>query len=340
MAAVPRFAVEERADLGSGRPGVVLDDRQTGAQARIEPAVGANLVGLRLAVRGQAIEVLTPEPSATEPAQSYGAPVLFPYPNRVRDGRYRWNGRTYQLPVTASGHAIHGLVIRRPFVIDELTADDSGAALRCSIRAADHPALAEVFPFAFRLTLTYRLSAGGLLTRAEVANEGAEAMPFGLGFHPFFRVPLAAAGRREACRLQLWAPDIWELDAATLATGQRLAVPPAVDVRGYPALGETVFDTLYTTIALDDPGTGTWSSRYLDPQAGIEVILVADAAYREAVLYAPTHRPVLSIEPYTCATNALNLQADGVDAGLLVLPPGERWTADYRMTARAITYAE
>jgi aldose 1-epimerase len=49
---------------------------------------------------------------------------------------------------------------------------------------------------------------------------------------------------------------------------------------------------------------------------------------------------VLCIEPYTCATDALNLQARGVDAGLLTLPPGGRWSAGYTISARAITYAD
>jgi aldose 1-epimerase len=32
------------------------------------------------------------------------------------------------------------------------------------------------------------------------------------------------------------------------------------------------------------------------------------------------------VEPYTCITDAINLQQRGVEAGLLVLPPGGRWT--------------
>jgi hypothetical protein len=48
---------------------------------------------------------------------------------------------------------------------------------------------------------------------------------------------------------------------------------------------------------------------------------------------------VVSIEPYTCATDALNLQARGIDAGLLRLAPGEHWSAGYTIALRAITFA-
>lgn len=340
MTDAARFAVAEAQGLAQGRAGWRLVDRQAGAEARLVPALGANLVGLRLAARGRAYELMMPVPDGATPAVSYGAPVLFPYPNRVRHARFSFAGREYGLPAAPSGHAIHGLVRDRAFRVEEATADEHGARLRCAIRAADAPELAEHYPFGFGLALTYTLGPGGLRTQAEVWNEGDGPLPFGLGFHPYFRVPLVPEGRREDCRLLLWGPRIWELDAETIATGRVLPVPPALDARGYPALDDAVFDALYTGLALDDPGAGTWSSRYLDPAAGLEVVVVADAAYREAVLFAPRTRPVVCIEPYTCATDAFNLQARGVDAGLLTLAPGERWSAGYTIALRAIAYAE
>lgn len=339
MPPTSRFRVEPAPALARGQPGYLLRDGQTGAEARIVPALGANLVGLRLAVRESALEVMAPEPPAELPAQRFGAPVLFPYPNRVRDARYTWAGRSYTLPATGRRHAIHGLVLHQPFAVTAHAATDQSASLTCALSAATVPALAAHYPFAFRLSLTYTLDPGGLRTQAEVVNEGTAPMPFGLGFHPFFRLPLVEGGRREDCRVQLWAAQIWELDEEALPTGHILPVPAQLDARGYPRLGDTAFDTLYTRLALDDPGAGAWSSRYLDPVAGVEVVVIADAAFREAVLFAPLTRPVLCIEPYTCATDALNLQPRGLDAGLLVLGPGERWAAGYTITARAITTA-
>ncbi len=50
-------------------------------------------------------------------------------------------------------------------------------------------------------------------------------------------------------------------------------------------------------------------------------------AFRELVVFVPPHRQAFCIEPYTCTTDAINLQQQGLDAGLLVLPPGEKWSA-------------
>ena len=137
--------------------------------------------------------------------------------------------------------------------------------------------------------------------------------------------------------------DIAALFAAHAPAGTKVVLRGALDGLSDDEVDrlqpENGADTLYTRLALDDPGAGTWSSRYLDPAAGAEVVVTADAAFREAILFAPSTRPVLCIEPYTCATDALNLQARGVDAGLLTLPPGGRWSAGYTISARAITYA-
>ena len=63
--------------------------------------------------------------------------------------------------------------------------------------------------------------------------------------------------------------------------------------------------------------------------------LRASPAFREVVVFTPPHRQAFCIEPYTCTTDAINLQARGVDAGLLTLPPGGRWTAVFEMRLRA-----
>jgi aldose 1-epimerase len=47
--------------------------------------------------------------------------------------------------------------------------------------------------------------------------------------------------------------------------------------------------------------------------------------FRELVVFTPPHRQAIALEPYTCATDAINLQTQGIDAGLLVLRPGEEW---------------
>jgi galactose mutarotase-like enzyme len=60
---------------------------------------------------------------------------------------------------------------------------------------------------------------------------------------------------------------------------------------------------------------------------GAALRLLCSEAFREMVVFTPPHRQAFGIEPYTCTTDAINLQQRGVDAGWRVLPPGGRWSA-------------
>ena len=67
---------------------------------------------------------------------------------------------------------------------------------------------------------------------------------------------------------------------------------------------------------------GTVVSSLLDPAAGLMVTQVTDQIFRECVVFTPPGRPCVCIEPYTCVTNAINLEPQGIDAGWRVLPVG------------------
>ena len=65
------------------------------------------------------------------------------------------------------------------------------------------------------------------------------------------------------------------------------------------------------------------------------VELWASPAFRELVAFTPPHRQAVCLEPYTCVTDAAHLQAQGIDAGWLSLPPGGRWTGVVEMVVGA-----
>ena len=61
------------------------------------------------------------------------------------------------------------------------------------------------------------------------------------------------------------------------------------------------------------------------------VELLASPAFRELVAFTPPHRQAVCLEPYTCTTDAINLQQRGINAGLRVLAPGEQWAGVVEM---------
>ena len=66
--------------------------------------------------------------------------------------------------------------------------------------------------------------------------------------------------------------------------------------------------------------------RITDPAAKLKVEQRFSAGFREIVAFTPPWAEAVCLEPYTCVTNAINLQQQGIDAGLQVLTPGETWT--------------
>ena len=296
----------------------VLRDTEAEAEVRVAPALGNTCVGFRLGDW----RVLDEPPNETElreHAGSYGIPVLFPWPNRVRDARFTFEGREYRLPPAADEpNAIHGLVRDRPWQPTRCEADAEAALVRSEIRSPDFPELADQYPSAFELSLTYALRRGRLEIEAFGTNVGDGPLPFGFGLHPYFPVPLGPGGRRESCELRVPAAEVWEL-GDYLPSGRRFAADGRYDLRDFRALDRETYDDVLT--ALEQP----FRAALRDPVAGREIVVEADAGFREFVLFAPSRRSIVALEPYTCATDALNLEPRGIDAGLRALQPGQSW---------------
>jgi aldose 1-epimerase len=145
---------------------------------------------------------------------------------------------------------------------------------------------------------------------------------------------MLAGGAREATRVRVPAKRYWEL-THLVPTGQTLPVDEGdgtYDLRGWPELDGHSFDDVFTGLDRRDDHWSEAGIRY--PSAGLEIVVEASPEFREWVLYAPLDRPVVCLEPYTGTTNAVNLEPQGVNAGLLVLEPGATWTATIRTLLR------
>jgi aldose 1-epimerase len=105
--------------------------------------------------------------------------VLMPWPNRIAAGRYEFDGKTHQLPLTEpeTHTAIHGLARWVSW-----RAVDRGAA-HVTMEHLLHPQPG--YPFTLLLRVEYRLGAGGLTVHTRAENVGHDACPFGAGHHPY-----------------------------------------------------------------------------------------------------------------------------------------------------------
>src|SRR4051812_43211849 len=112
------FTVSTRTQPGvTGRDATIYTLEGAGNVAEVWPALGFNCFRWAVARADQTMELLYADPALFtdgRPTRS-GIPILFPFPNRIRACRYRWEGKDYQLEETDTTlhNAIHGFACRR-----------------------------------------------------------------------------------------------------------------------------------------------------------------------------------------------------------------------------------
>ncbi len=302
----------------------LLHDDQSGAQASILPSYGFNLFDLRLPVAGEVLPIIvTSEGWAENPQRpgGNGTPILFPFPNRIRDGRYEFGGQVYQLPANNGPNAIHGFAYDVPWEVVEHGVDASGAFIEGRYQISQQsPAKRELWPTDAILTVRFVLSGLGLDMRIRVSNPTGQPLPFGFGIHPYFRLPFRKGDDLEKTSMILPAAETWVLDQF-LPTGERRPVDARLDFRNGQSMVGLKLDDVLTGLIFNGQGDeATCTCRLIDQNRNAEFRLSFGPGFRELVAYTPRgDGDVIAIEPYTQTTDAINLQARGVDAGLQVL---------------------
>lgn len=328
-----RVSTENR----QGRTVHHLHDDDSGASASILPSYGFNLFDLRLPAAGAVRPIVDAADgwadNPSNPGRN-GTPVLFPFPNRIRDAQFSFGGKTYKLPANNGPNAIHGFAIDAPWDVVEHAVKPDGATIAGRFQISKNtPKMAALWPTDAVLQMRYALKGRQLVLDVTVSNPTADPLPWGFGIHPYFRLPFPPVENAEKDLDQtaviLPASKFWVLDQF-LPTGEIRTVDDRLDFRqGQPIRGLKLDDVL--TGLSHDPAHGLATARLIDRTRNAEFQFAFDRSTREIVVYTPPNAPgVIAIEPYTQTTDAINLQPKGVDAGLRVLNHGE--SANLRIT--------
>lgn len=303
---------------------VVIRDPASGSMACVAPQVGFNCYQFEARVEGRTVDVLHADPGFGKghlPPTKWGIPILFPFPNRIRHGRYTWEGRQYemtpdQVPFDPPQiNAIHGFCLDRPWRVTQQGEKFVEGEFQLSRDAPDRRPL---WPADFILQVRYEVHEAALVMKVRIANPDSRPLPWGFGTHPYFRVPLSPESRTRDCIIQAPAPQLWEL-IDCLPTGARCPVSPEKDLREGLVYDQLQMDDILT--GLTPPAQGL-ECQIMDQTAGVQVVQRCDSIFRELVAFTPPHREAICLEPYTCITDAINLQTQGIDAGWRTLPPG------------------
>ena len=323
------FRVDTFEGTAGDRTGTVYVLTDGAARAEVWPFTGFNCLRWQVPTDAGVGDVLYTAPDwETNPVPTRsGHPVLFPFPNRIRDGRFTANGRTFELPLndSAKANAIHGFTPRNPWRVLDTTAGADEATITGQFRlSVDLPDSLPLWPGDCSLTLTYRLSRSALRVDAVVDNPGPDPLPFGLGYHPYFRLPTAPDAAVDDLILTTTAGTLWPV-ADGLPTGEEVPVPEVLNFHAGRPVGPLVLDHLLGGIGAGAPDADGLSTvaAVSHPTAPGRVTIDVGPAFRKQVLFTPAHRKAVAIEPYTCVTDAANLRDTVPDSGWLELLPGK-----------------
>lgn len=246
------------------------------------------------------------------PTKGCGA-ILMPWPNRLAEGAYRFDGVDQQVPITEPGpapylgNANHGLArwIRWTPVREMETE---------VVLGVDIPAQ-KGYPFELRAEVGYALDADGLTVTMRATNTGSTVAPFGAGAHPY----LSTAGTAlDDAELLVPVRERIVVDEHAIPVGVE-PVDETYRLDGRP-LGSRRLDTGYRGVEFTD---GRARAR-LDTAAG-STTLWWDEAFGYAQVYTveamDEHGDAIAVEPMTCPADAFNS-----GEALIRLEPGASWS--------------
>jgi aldose 1-epimerase len=292
------------------------------AAAEIAPSLGNNCFLFQ--VDRPVLEPVDFEEFLKRPA-SFGIPILFPFPNRIRDGVFMFRGRRYEVNPTR-----HGFVRDKAWkVLATGASDEEGAWIKSWLDATwYHNEVLGQFPFPFVVEVVYRLKDGRLTMETLVRNTGNQDMPCGFGVHPYFHCT-------EIGTIEVPAQKRWELKDS-LPTGRLLDVDGGYDLTRSRDLQDLVLDDIYTDLKPEEDRLVR--CRLTDGRAGMQTVIEFDAKqFPHLVVYTPPEpRRAICIEPYTCPTDAFNLEDRGVESNVIVLKPGGSFELTLAISSRRI----
>lgn len=265
--------------------------------ATIEPKNG----GLVSSLRWRDIDLLyspIARPQSSNGIHFYGCWPLVPFANRAFEGMLRFNGKDIQLPLNDINSTMHGFGWQNAWEVETQTA--------ISI-IMTHESGTGFAPYNYKATQTIELNEQGALFLLDVQNLGETALPYGIGFHPWFNCD-------ERTRLSAKAEAIMDLGA------------------GYRPVGKTVLNEVIDFSQAKLVKTGQeiainylgWDGvAKLDYPDSHSIMIEASDTLRAPVFWTPINADFICFEPQSHASGAVSELVAQIHAPLTMLKPNE-----------------
>lgn len=250
--------------------------------------------------------------------------LLMPWPNRIADGKYTFDGKAQQLPLTepARLNASHGLVRWEQWSLVEQT----DSTVTVGFRLMPGPGWGAILD----LRVRYELSDDGLTVTPSATNIGSTRAPFGFGAHPYLTVGEEAV---DELTLTLQATDYLTVDDRLLPTGTKPVDGSDYDFRSARPIGPSVLDTAFTGLGSDEDGcwrvTLSSGERSTTLWAQSEHFGYTQVFTGDSLPAGRARHTGVAVEPMSCPAGAF-----ATGEALVVLEPGDTWTGQWGVTYR------
>ncbi|RKY52597.1 MAG: hypothetical protein DRP89_07440 [Candidatus Neomarinimicrobiota bacterium] len=297
---------------------IKIENSDTLEYISIIPEFGGNVNEIVLGKEGKIYSILDGYITPLELVKHdyFKGAKLIPFPNRIEDGKYSFNGKDYQLPINKpdENHAIHGFVWNKKLTLQKKESRDKYASVQFKyIYDRTLPG----YPFKTRLRITYYLiTEKGFKCTTEIKNIDSCKIPIADGWHPYFKT----SGKVDELMLKIPAKYKTDVDLRMIPTGERSLFNEYVQLA---KIGDTEFDTGFPITQND----GSVTTEIYDPKIDLKIKIWQDTGkgkYNYLQIYIPPSRKSIAIEPMTCKINGFNNKE-----GLIVLPPNESFKASY-----------
>jgi len=309
---------EIREEKRGGLDRLLVVNNENGEYISIIPDFGANVNEIMLKKGNFLHAVLAGNQSRDNFNGSgiFNSAKMLPFPNRIADGCYQFNNRSYQLDknFAQEGNAIHGLIYYQKFSLVKQEVHETYAEVVLGLQCENpHPG----FPFRFLVECNYRLDSSGEFTgTTKVVNNGSQSFPFGEGWHPFFGFNKSV----DQISLQFNAQELILVDERLIPTGRKDRYDKFNNLR---PIADSLFDSCFKLAMQGQRHT----SILYDPAEDLRVELwqeTSEKGYRYLQVYIPPSRQSIALEPMTCNINAFNNKE-----GLIILEPGDTYSGKY-----------
>jgi len=320
--------------LQEGCEVLILRDEATDSEAAVAAGIGANLFRCRL----QGEEWIEPAPNFKTLAQrssEFGTPLLWP-PGRVHRGVFHYDGREYRLPLNEGANHLHGELRRLPWnLVNQSASEGQGATVVLSIHTRRNAQIACYYPHEVELRVTYRLREGQLTGLLEAVNEGETPAPFGFGLHPYFTV------RGEASRWRLRLPVLacYDLNEHGIAVERPRSHSLCARLQDGLWLSEWPQERAFYVFQCE-PGIKRCLLERLGrsgEEAPVRRVMTLDDAFPYLAIFRPEWAQAVSVEPWSCITDAYQSPLPPAWTGASGLAPGECRTYRWHWQAESLS---